>query len=401
MSWPKSTYDPFIKSAFAILFFFCIYTGFAQTQSELNSQISLLEREIAYTNELLNTTLKSKDDSYYKIELLARQISRHEKVLISIQKEIDNISHDIDSKQLEIRKKQAELAALKEEYAKMIYFANRNRENYDKLMFLFSSKDFNQAYKRLKYFEQYSHYRKNQVKLINERQEALDKDIKQLEINKAEKLSLRLKETRTKEKLNQQKIEQQRSLNRLKSKENELKSDLRKKERQKNALKKAIEKLMANEAEKTKKFALTPEELTLSGDFENNQGKLPWPVERGVLFSSFGEHAHPYIKGIKIRNDGIDIATDEGSQARAIFDGEVRSIISVPGTPNYAILIKHGNYFTLYSNITKASVSPGQKVKARQNIGEIYKEPTDQSTKLQFQLWKNTTKLNPINWLSK
>ncbi len=401
MSWPKSTYDPFIKSAFAILFFFCIYTGFAQTQSELNSQISLLEREIAYTNELLNTTLKSKDDSYYKIELLARQISRHEKVLISIQKEIDNISHDIDSKQLEIRKKQAELAALKEEYAKMIYFANRNRENYDKLMFLFSSKDFNQAYKRLKYFEQYSHYRKNQVKLINERQEALDKDIKQLEINKAEKLSLRLKETRTKEKLNQQKIEQQRSLNRLKSKENELKSDLRKKERQKNALKKAIEKLMANEAEKTKKFALTPEELTLSGDFENNQGKLPWPVERGVIFSSFGEHAHPYIKGIKIRNDGIDIATDEGSQARAIFDGEVRSIISVPGTPNYAILIKHGNYFTLYSNITKASVSPGQKVKARQNIGEIYKEPTDQSTKLQFQLWKNTTKLNPINWLSK
>ncbi|MBN1650814.1 MAG: peptidoglycan DD-metalloendopeptidase family protein [Bacteroidales bacterium] len=401
MSWRKSTYYPPIKSALTLLFFLFVYTGFAQTQTELNNQILLLEKEIAYTNELLNTTLKSKDDSYYKIELLARQISRHEKVLGSIQKEIDNISHDIDSKQLEIRKKQAELAALKEEYAKMIYFANRNRENYDKLMFLFSSKDFNQAYKRLKYFEQYSHYRKNQVKLINERQEALDKDIKQLEKNKAEKLSLRLKETQTKEKLNQQKIEQQRSLNRLKSKENGLKSDLRKKERQKDALKKAIAKLIANEAEKTKKFALTPEELSISGDFENNQGKLPWPVERGVLFSSFGEHAHPYIKGIKIRNDGIDIATDEGSQARAIFDGEVRSIISVPGTPNYAILIKHGNYFTLYSNITKAIVSPGQKVKARQNLGEIYKEPSDQSTKLQFQLWKNTTKLNPINWLSK
>lgn len=130
-------------------------------------------------------------------------------------------------------------------------------------------------------------------------------------------------------------------------------------------------------------------------------GKLPWPVERGVLYSSFGEHAHPYIKGIKTRNDGIDIATDEGSQARAIFDGEVRSIISVPGTPNYAILIKHGNYFTLYSNITKAIVSPGQQVKAKQNLGAIYKDPNDQSTKLQFQLWKSTTKMNPINWLAK
>lgn len=377
------------------------FSAFAQSKSELNKQISTLEKEIAYTNVLLNTTLKSKDDSYYKIELIARQINRHEKVLASIQKEINGITQDIDSKQLEIRKKESELSALKEEYAKMIYYANRNRNNYDKLMFIFAANDFNQAYKRIKYFEQYSHYRKNQVKLINERQQALDGDVKQLEKDRAEKLDLRLKETQTKEKLNQQKIEQQRGLNRLKSKENQLKKDLRKKENQKAALKKAIEKLIEKETEKTKNFALTPAEIALNGDFEKNMGKLPWPVERGVLYSSFGEHAHPYIKGIKTRNDGIDIATDEGSQARAIFDGEVRSIISVPGTPNYAILIKHGNYFTLYSNITKAIVSPGQQVKAKQNLGAIYKDPNDQSTKLQFQLWKSTTKMNPINWLAK
>jgi len=400
MIWQKS-YSRYFQFAFAIGFFFILLNGFSQTKTELNTQISQLEKEIAYTNELLNTTLKSRDDSYYKIDLITRQIRRHEKVLESIQKEINTINRDIDSKQLEIRKKEAELAALKDEYAKMIYFANRNRGNYDKLMFIFSSQDFNQAYKRLKYFEQYSHYRKNQVKLINEHQLTLDEDIKQLEQNKAEKLSLRLKETQTKETLNRQKINQQRGLNRLKSKEKDLKSKLRKKEKQKEALKKAIEKLIAIEAEKIKKFALTSAELTLSGDFEHNQGKLPWPVKRGVLYSSFGEHAHPYIKGIKTRNDGIDIATDEGSQARAVFDGEVRSIISVPGTANYAILIKHGNYFTLYSNIIKATVSPGQKVKARQNLGVIYKEPSDQSTKLQFQLWKNTSKLNPINWLTK
>jgi len=397
----RKSYHYFFSIAFAIALVFNAYSGLAQSQSQINEQISQLEKEIAYTNQLLNTTLKNKDDSYYKIELVARQITRHEKVLASIQKEINNINQDIDAKQLEIRKKEAELSALKDEYAMMIYFANRNRSKYDKLMFIFSSKDFNQAYKRVKYFEQYSHYRKNQVVQILERQEALDIAIKQLEEDRAEKLSLRVKEIQTKEKLNQQKIEQQRGLNRLKTKEKNLKSDLRKKERQKTALKKAIEKLINNETENIKKFALTPEELALSDDFENNKGKLPWPVERGILFSSFGEHAHPYIKGIKTRNDGIDIATDEGSQARSVFDGEVRSIISVPGTPNYAILIKHGNYFTLYSNITKATVSPGQKVKAKQSLGIIYKDPDNQSTKLQFQLWKNTSKMNPINWLAK
>ncbi len=399
MIWQKP-YQLLLNFALAFWLLFFTLSSFAQTSTELNNQISLLEKEIAYTNQLLTTTLKGKEDSYYKIELLAKQISRHEKVLVSIQKEINNINRDIDSKQLEIRKKEAELSALKDEYTKMIYFANRNRSNYDKLMFIFSSNDFNQAYKRLKYFEQYSHYRKNQVKLINEHQLALDSSIKKLEKDRAEKLSLRLKETQTKENLNQQKIEQQRSLNRLKSNERDLKSELRKKENQKDALKKEIEKLIALETERIKKFALTPGELALSSDFENNKGKLPWPVERGILFSSFGEHAHPYIKGIKTRNDGVDIATDENSQARAVFEGEVRSIISVPGTPNYAILIKHGNYFTLYSNITKVTVSPGQKVKAKESLGIIYKDPSDQSTKLQFQLWKSTSKMNPINWLA-
>lgn len=400
MIWQKS-YRSFIAFALAISFSFFAFSGFSQSRTQLNKQITQLEKEIAYTNKLLSTTLKNKDDSYYKIELISRQIKRHQKILTSIQKEINTITQDINSKQLEIRKKESELAALKDEYAKMIYFANRNRSNYDKLMFIFSSKDFNQAYKRLKYFEQYSHYRKNQVKLINQRQIALDADVKKLEVDRADKLSLRLKETKTKETLNQKKIEQQRGLNQLKSKERSLKSELRKQEKQKAALKKEIEKLIAREAEKNKKFALTPAELALSGDFENNKGKLPWPVERGVLYSTFGEHAHPYLKGIKTRNDGIDIATDEGGQARAVFDGEVRSIISVPGTANYAILIKHGNYFTLYSNITKAIVKPGQKVKAKQNLGTIYKDPSDQSTKLQFQLWKNTSKMNPINWLAK
>jgi len=400
MIWQK-TYAYFIHSVLTIGFFIFALSGFSQSRTQLNKQITQLEKEIAYTNKLLNTTLKSSADSYYKIDLIARQITRHKKVLSSIQQEINSINREIDSKQLEIRKKEAELSALKEDYAKMIYYAYRNRNNYDKLMFIFASEDFNQAYKRLKYFEQYSQYRKNQGKLINQRQLILDTDIKQLEKDRVEKVSLRLKETQTNENLNHQRVEQQRGLNRLKSKEKNLKSKLQKKERQKNALKKAIEKLIAGEAEKMKKFALTPEELALSGNFENNRGKLPWPVERGVLFSSFGEHAHPYIKGIKTRNDGIDIATDEGSQARAVFEGEVRSIISVPGTPNYAILIKHGSYFTLYSNITKATVSPGEKIKARQNLGSIYKDPSDQSTKLQFQLWKSTTKMNPVKWLAK
>jgi len=373
---------------------------FAQTKSKLSSQVKKLEKEIAYTNTLLKETEKSKDVSVIQIKLLSQQIRKQEQLIKKIRQEIQSVEQDIDEKQLMINQKEQELSALKNEYAKMIQYSRKNMNKYDRIMFVFASKDFNQAFKRLKYFEQYSQYRKKQVHIIQQKQDSLQITLNKLKSLKEEKMALRAKEEKEKTKINKKKLNQQRSLQQLKGKEKKLKKDLKKKNNQKKKLKNKIERILAEEAKKAKANKFTPDQLKLSKDFQDNKGKLPWPVLKGVVYSSFGEHSHPVLKGIKIRNDGIDIVTNAGSDARSVFNGEVRSIISVPGSANFAVLIKHGQFFSLYSNLMEVYVKPGDHVQVKQKIGKISQDPEDKTTKLQFQIWKSTTKLNPVNWLA-
>lgn len=374
---------------------------FAQQKQSLKNQISQLEKEIAYTSTLIAETQKSKDVSLIQIKLLDQQIKAQERLVRKLRQEIQRVDEDIAGKQLQVHQKEEELYLLKEEYAKMIVFAQKNLNQYDRLMFIFASNNFNQAYKRLKYFEQYSQYRKNQVRIIEKKQDSLETSIQKLKHLRKEKTDLRNKEESEISQINKKKIKQERGLKELQGKEKQLKKDLKKKNRQKEKLQKEIERILAEEAKKAKDFNLTPDQIQLSKNFEENKGKLPWPVLKGVVYSSFGEHAHPVLKGIKTRNDGVDIVTNEGSNARVVFDGEIRSIISVPGTANFAVLVKHGNFFSLYSNLEKVFVKPGDMVQVKQEIGKISKDPEDKTTKLQFQIWKSTSKLNPVHWLIK
>jgi len=373
----------------------------AQNKQEIKTQISQLEKEIAYTNTLIKETQKNKDVSIIQIRLLDQQIKKQEILLKKLRQEIQRVEQEIAQKQLMVHQKEEELQLLKDEYAKMIVFARKNLNQYDRLMFIFASKNFNQAYKRLKYFEQYSQYRKTQVEIIQHKQDSLQSVIDKLTKLKSEKTELRHKEENEISKINRKKIKQERGLRELRGKEKQLKKDLKKKNKEKEKLQKEIEKILAEEARKAKEFNLTPDQIQLSKSFEENKGKLPWPVIKGVVYSSFGEHAHPVLKGIKTRNDGIDIVTSEGSNARVVFDGEVRSIISVPGSANFAVLVKHGNFFSLYSNLEKVFVKPGDMVKVKQDLGKISKDLEDNTTKLQFQIWKSTSKLNPVYWLAK
>jgi len=388
---------------FIMMMFSAISTFNAQAQNKsiLNSQVKQLEKEISYTNSLIKETRKSENVSVIQIKLLNQQIKKQEKLIKKIRQEIQIVDQSIDDKQLLINQKESELNALKEEYAKMIIHAKKNLNNYDRMMFIFASKDFNQAFKRLKYFEQYSQYRKKQVEIIQQKQDSLQVSIEKLSLLKEEKLQLRKKQEKERNNINKEKINQQRGLNKLKGKEKQLRRDLKKKNKQKNKLKKEIEKILLAEAKKNKEFEMTPDQVQLSKSFEKNKGKLPWPVLKGVVFSSFGEHAHPVLKGIKTRNDGIDIVTNKGGKARAVFAGEVRSVISVPGSANFAVLVKHGQFFSLYSNLEEVFVKPGDQLELKQEIGKISLDPEDNTTKLQFQIWKSTSKLNPVHWLAR
>jgi len=373
----------------------------AQNKSTLNSQVKQLEKEIAYTTKLIKETRKNKTVSVTQLNLLNQQIRKQEKLLVKMRQEIQLVESSINKKQLSINKKEKELDALKKEYALLIINSQKNLNTYNRMMFIFASKDFNQAFKRLKYFEQYSQYRKKQVQIIEQKQDSLLSSLEKLNLLKKEKEKLRIKEEKEKRSISQEKIKQQRDLNKLKGKESKLKRELKKQNKQKNKLKKKIEAILIAEAKKNKEFNMTPDQVQLSKGFAKNKGKLPWPVEKGVVFSSFGEHAHPVLRGIKIRNDGIDIVTNKGSNARSIFNGEVRSIISVPGSANFAVLVKHGDFFSLYSNLVEVFVKPGDQLKIKQDIGKISLDKEDNTTKLQFQIWKSTSKLNPVRWLAR
>ncbi len=381
-------------------------------KSKLQADKKRIEKEIEYTNKLLESTQKSKSTSLSTLVLLNKKISQRQQLINTYENEIKELNQSIDNKNSEINTLNKELKLLKNEYAKMIYYAYKNRNTSERLMFIFSAESFNQAYQRIKYMQYYSTYRKNQAKQIEDTKDTLNKKIEELGLQKQEKTTLLASQESEISKLKNEKSQQQKTIKSLSRKEKDLRASLRKKRRETNRLNKAIQDIIAEEirlaeakrnAEKRKaSIKMTEEEHELSGLFQDNKGKLPWPSEKGVISSTFGEHNHPVLKKIKIRNNGIDILTSRGEKARAVFDGTVISVRSITNT-NRAVIIRHGEYFTVYSNLNSVSVRQGEKVKTKQEIGIINTDASSAKTELHFEIVMGKTKkhLNPIYWISK
>lgn len=397
-----------------IFFFFYTFNCYGQDKkSQLEARKAKIEEEINYTNKLLSETKKSKQTSMNQLVLLNKKISKRQELINAISSEINLIDNRIKETNDTIQELTESINKLKEEYARIIYYAQKNRSSYSRLMFIFSAESFNQAYQRLKYFQQYSSYRQNQVRVIKETQAVLAEKISLLQKQKNQKLSLKTVEETEKQKLAREKSEQDQAVRKLSQQERDLLKKLRENERAAKKLQKAIEDLIAEEIKKAKEtakktgtkpssdnaFGLTPSEMKLSTSFAGNKGYLPWPTERGVISATFGEHPHPVLKGIKTKNNGVDITTASGSYARAIFEGEVTSIMTLPSYNN-VVIIKHGEFLTVYSNIDQVLVKKGEKVITKQKIGII---ETDESgkTKLHFELWKGKVLQNPEAWILK
>lgn len=397
-----------------VLLSFFIPTLHAQDKkSQLQARKAKIEEEINYTNKLLSETKKTKQASLNQVVLLNKKISKRQELINAISGEIQQIDYKINQTKDTITQLTNNIRKLKEEYARMIYYAQKNKSSYSRLMFIFSANSFNQAYQRLKYFQQYSSYRKNQVRVIKETQVVLTEKIALLQSQKNEKLSLKSVEEGEKRKLSKEKNEQDQTVKTLSKKERELLKKLRENEKAAKKLQKAIEDLIAEELRKAREaakksgtkptpenvFGLTPSEIKLSTSFAGNKGILPWPTERGIISATFGEHPHPVLKGIKTKNNGIDITTSGGSVARAVFDGEVTSTMTLPNYNN-VIIIRHGEFLTVYSNLGQIYVKKGDKVTTKQKIGSI---ETDENgrTKLHFELWKGKILQNPEAWIIK
>jgi septal ring factor EnvC (AmiA/AmiB activator) len=380
-------------------------------KTELQQKKAKIEEDISYTNKLLEETKKSKQVSLNQLVLLNKKISKRQELISAINGEIGNLDKQIQVTNDTINHLTQTIKQLKQEYARMIYYAGKNRNAYSRLMFIFSANDFNQAYQRLKYFQQYSSYRQNQVRVIQENQLLLNTKVQLLEKQKAYKLSLKKSEESEQQKLNSEKNEQDKTIKNLSQKEKELLRKLRDSEKAARKLQKAIEDLIAEEIRKANeaakktgtkpapenKFGLTPSEIQLSSSFTGNKGRLPWPTERGIISSTFGEHPHPILKGIKTKNNGIDITTANGESARAVFDGEVTSIMTLP-IYNNVVIVRHGEFLTVYSNLDQLFVKKGDKVKTKQRIGVIQSDESGKS-KLHFELWQGKNIQNPESWI--
>ena len=401
-----------------------------KTKKQLQNEITSLEKEISTANQLLKKTKKDKEMTLNEVNLLDKKIKQREQLITTYNEQIAVLDEEINAGQKNIKSLNKDLDNLRKEYAKMVSFAYKNRNNYNKLGFIFASKDFNQAFTRLRYIRQFNDARKVKMEQIASTERQIAGEVEASQQAREEQATLLKDEKTQKEALQKEKKELNGQVTKLKKKEGSLQQDIKNKQQQAKKLQKAIDDIIAEEirkanaeAEKKRKeeakknankgkssttttttkekgMALTPAEKTLSTNFVNNKGKLPWPVERGVISSSFGKHASVVSDKVTVTNNGIDIATTENAQARAVFDGEVASVTKLTGS-NTVVILRHGEYFTVYSNLENVTIKRGDKVKTKQNIGTVHTNKTENKTELHFELLKEQSRQNPANWLSK
>jgi septal ring factor EnvC (AmiA/AmiB activator) len=407
-------------------------------QKDLENKKKKLKEEINTINDLLHDTKTSKKISMNHVAILNKKISVREELIATINSEIRLINKEVGENQIAVNNLKKTLEKLKQDYAAMIYFDYRNKDEYSKLMFLFAADNFNQAYQRFKYSQQIAEYRRKKANSIIETQNEITVKINELNQRKEDKKQLLTSEEQEKTDLAKEKTEQEDNLVQLQAKEKDLKTDLETKKEEIGKLNAAIKKLIQeeikrNQEESQKKLvasakrkedrekklkesknavkqraenkaieaaelAETREAEQLSEDFASNKGKLPWPVAKGVVTIGFGEQEHPTIKGFMINNNGVEIATSKGSAARAVFGGVVTGVTTVPGIGKI-VIIRHGEYLSVYSNLEEVSVKAGDKINLKQTIGSISHDDDDNRTAINFQIWKGQKILNPEDWL--
>ncbi len=373
-----------------------------QSMQELRAKKNDAEKAMKYTSTLLEESRKNEKASLNKLKLISSQIENRNSFIESVNSEIGLLDFYISENYEVTGMLQDDLKQLKKEYAGMIRFAQKTSNSYNLIIFLLSSEDINQAYKRLLYLRQYTSYRQNEAEVISSMSSLISKKLSDLEEQKKEKAKLVETKKRENYNLEQEKLEQNKYVVTLQKKQRELRTKLREQEKIQEELERAIEKLISEETSKAAnktEYGLTKEEKLVSADFEKNKGHLPWPVERGIITEHFGVHAHPVLKQLKVKNNGIDIATQKGAVARAVFNGEVSRIFAVSGG-NTAVIIRHGSFLSVYSNLKDVFVKAGQKVSLKQAIGSIYTDADDDKTVLKFQIWKENQKLDPESWIN-
>ena len=402
-----------MDKGFYILIFFAL--GFGQLkaqqtskqQKELEAQRIRLKKEIKQINTILFKNSKTRKNALTEVEDLQVKLNVRSELIKVTNQQANLLTSKIRINEKNISVQRKELEDLKSEYANLIRKSYESKSLQNRLMFLFSSEDFLQAYKRLQYLKQYARYRRRQGKAISEKTKLLQELNQMLSNEKADKILLIEENRIVQREIEKEKKEQNSLIKNLERRQKKLASQISKKEKQQRAIDREINRLIreaiaasnSRAGKKGKKtFQLTPEAKLLADNFISNKGRLPWPLEKGIVVQAFGRQRHPVVKTTIIQSNGVVIATEPLAQVRAVFEGEVMSVIVIKGS-NPSVLIRHGNFITLYTNLAKLYVKKGEKVNAKQAIGEVFTNQQTGKTQLQFGIFNNVKALNPKDWV--
>lgn len=404
-------------------------------QEKLEKRKAEIQKEIR-ENEKMLQNVKSKEKSAMNVFMIQKNKIRLKEILINTtEKQAKYLANDMYINQMKINKLNKELAVLKEDYAKMIVKSYKSRSEQSRAMFILSSDNFLQAYKRAQYLKQYTSFRKNQGEEIKSKSVELVNYNNKLNAQKIAKQKLIAENVKEKTGLVKEKQEQEKLVNSIKKDKNRIVSDIRKKQRESKTIDKQIDRLIreaiaeanrkaalekakaralannskaspkevaaavAKESVSSSRIELTPEAKLIADNFRANRGSLPWPVEKGFISLGYGDQAHPIYNTLVIHNSGVEITTNEGASARAVFGGEVASVM-ILSPVNKAVMIQHGDYFTIYQNLSSVSVNKGDKVSIKQTLGRVRTNGDTGKTVIKFLLLQNTSYTNPQGWLT-
>jgi septal ring factor EnvC (AmiA/AmiB activator) len=409
-----------LRSWLLLLPFFLLAPSFAQSRKDLEKKRDQIDKQIKATSALLAAGEKEQKATQRQLELLQAQIRQRQELINTMNSEVFRVDKEIGETEDLIGSLEADLVKLKEEYARMLQYAYMNRDSYDRLSYIFAAESFTQAFQRSRYLDQLAEQRRQQASLISATQQSLGKKAEDLKSRRHEKVTLLSEQVTEKKKLTTDRSAHEGTLSSLRQEEDKLRATLRKQQSKRENLAAEIRKAIEAEVRKSTKTTkgttaggstaktsgkmeldLTPEAKELGSDFEKNKGKLPWPVAKGTITGRFGPQPHPVLPGIMIDLAGLDISCEKGASVRAIFRGEVSSVIVIPGAGK-AVVVSHGAYRTVYSNLREVSVSKGQKVDTKQTVGTVMTDE-DGST-AHIEIWKITSggdlvKVDPGAWI--
>lgn len=375
-------------------------------KAALEAQKKRLQQEIVQINALIKTSAKKRANVLTQVETVQLKMDRQDALIRLTNRQINRLNQEININLRNIEKLRTELTSLKKDYAEMVVSARKNKSTQNRLMFLLSSESFWQAYKRMAYMKQYAAYRKQQGEQIAAKTKALQQYTSDLVAQRKDKKQLIEENRKAQKELDSIRKRQSSLVLELKKRERNYSAQIKKKQKQQEVIDKEIARLIREAiaasnkkaGTKTGNFVLTPEAKALAASFASNKGRLPWPVEKGIVTQRFGTQRHPVVRTTTIKSNGVSLSVPAGASARSVFEGIVLNIVQFKGS-NPIVLIQHGNYITSYKNLSKVYVKKGDRVTAKQAIGQIFTNKDTGKTTLQFSLFQNTTPQNPALWL--